>query len=959
MPPRLSLIAPVYNVEEWLEECLLSIQNQTIDDWEAIVVIDGSTDGSEAIARNFADRDPRFSVHVFGNDGPGAGRNRGLALATGEYVMFVDADDYITVDGAAVLIDSLERTGSDYATSIGSDVFPDQQPQTYWAHRGPLFAESRERVSVRSRPDLVLDHTSWAKVFRRAFLLQHGLQHPERTLYEDVQHQVAAALAASSVDVLNVVTYFHRRRAGAISANHHGSEVVVDWVTQVREVRGRLVSFGDGEVLGAYLRRLIPSEAPLRVKVAGSLGDRALQDELRGLLISLLEQAADLGVVYPDTMNMLFVRLFADGTLQSRWSLDGGSTPLVLEMEDWGKRVETDLAAIGALHFRRPPEQRLGRLIFERTIVDGQAAGAWRDPRLVSRLAEASAALPRGVAEQLAKAVEGRFGLYAFVTRVLSGGSSEVIDPQHVFDAPVFSATLKEARASAGGAATEFLLTGEAEVVLPQLEDPRVRGEVVLRPQGAAPRFLPATLLRTSLGEGGDRAGYRWSARLEMKDGERLESAPVFLRLSHPVLGRADELVVIPESLRAVGGAVSEHVSDVVFGSDGMSARAVAVRPWSASDSEAEPTVDQEPATQVLAFPYWNSNPFLNILYLAIRAESGFEVHKVVLLPDILRGLRRLRSGDIAHVHWTRTICQDAETEDEARKNLDRFTTAVQRARDRGAKLVWTVNNVVAHDARYPEVEVELNRVIADMADVVHVMAPETVDAASEYYSIPADRVVHIDHPSYVGVYGRPLERAEALERLGAPDRALNVLFFGRIHPYKGVDQLLGALALPECDRREDIGLFLAGKMNPEHAPQIESMLPDAIPITSNFEFVPDAEVPLWLSAVDLLVLPYRRVLNSGSLHLAATFGVSVLLPDEPHLVRQFEDEEWVHFYDRRRAESDMARFLGEWEPSSEERERARAFARERLPYAISSKVKDMLVRTAQSGSAGTIRGAA
>src|SRR4051812_17957240 len=114
--PRVSVVVPIYQVEDYLAECLASIAGQTERDLEVIMVDDGSTDGSAAIARRYADQDSRFRLITQPNGGLGKARNTGIAAASGEYLAFVDSDDRLPVDAYARLLGTLEATGSDFAT---------------------------------------------------------------------------------------------------------------------------------------------------------------------------------------------------------------------------------------------------------------------------------------------------------------------------------------------------------------------------------------------------------------------------------------------------------------------------------------------------------------------------------------------------------------------------------------------------------------------------------------------------------------------------------------------------------------------------------------------------------------------------------------------------------------------------------------------------------------------------
>lgn len=92
---KISVIVPVYNTEEYLKNCIMSVVRQTYDNWELILVDDGSSDGSLSIADLAAEKDERIRVIHQKNAGPGAARNRGIEEALGDYVVFLDSDDYI------------------------------------------------------------------------------------------------------------------------------------------------------------------------------------------------------------------------------------------------------------------------------------------------------------------------------------------------------------------------------------------------------------------------------------------------------------------------------------------------------------------------------------------------------------------------------------------------------------------------------------------------------------------------------------------------------------------------------------------------------------------------------------------------------------------------------------------------------------------------------------------------
>lgn len=100
----LSVIIPMYNVENYVEECLMSVSKQTYENLEIIVINDGSTDNSLLIAKSYAKRDNRISIYDFENAGLSEARNRGVRIAQGDYIAFLDSDDWVERDMYKILM---------------------------------------------------------------------------------------------------------------------------------------------------------------------------------------------------------------------------------------------------------------------------------------------------------------------------------------------------------------------------------------------------------------------------------------------------------------------------------------------------------------------------------------------------------------------------------------------------------------------------------------------------------------------------------------------------------------------------------------------------------------------------------------------------------------------------------------------------------------------------------------
>ncbi|WP_033823597.1 glycosyltransferase family 2 protein [Kitasatospora sp. MBT63] len=270
MAPRLSVVVPIYNVEPYLKECLDSIAAQTFTDFECVMVDDGSPDGSAAIATAYAAEDPRFRLVRQENRGLGAARNTGWRHADpgAQYLAFVDSDDTLPPSAYQLMIETLDRTGSDFAAGNAlrfrdaSGYYPSH------AHRKP-FGETRLRTHVTEIPSLVTDRTAWNKVYRRSFFDGAGILYPEGILYEDAPVSVPHHYLAKSVDVLSEPIYHWRVREGSdasITQQKTDPRGVIDRVRSMELVREWLLARPEPEFrdyLSSYDANSLAEEIPM------------------------------------------------------------------------------------------------------------------------------------------------------------------------------------------------------------------------------------------------------------------------------------------------------------------------------------------------------------------------------------------------------------------------------------------------------------------------------------------------------------------------------------------------------------------------------------------------------------------------------------------------------------------------------------------------------------------------
>jgi glycosyltransferase involved in cell wall biosynthesis len=267
----LTVVVPVHNVARYLDICLESLAAQTYRDLEVVLVDDGSTDGSGDIADAWPARDQRFRVVHQANRGLGAARNAGAALATGDHLAFVDADDVLPAYAFEVLVNALERTGSDFASG-NVRLLTDGVLAPSPLHRG-THRRTRLAVDPREHRYLVYDRLACNKVWRRSFW--GDTTFPEGVHYEDIPVTVPLYGRARTVDVIELPVYYWRQRpAGDPSISQRLAEQrnLDDRFAAVNTAR-RELSKTDGAFATWYAETALQSDLRLVLEVLPDVDD--------------------------------------------------------------------------------------------------------------------------------------------------------------------------------------------------------------------------------------------------------------------------------------------------------------------------------------------------------------------------------------------------------------------------------------------------------------------------------------------------------------------------------------------------------------------------------------------------------------------------------------------------------------------------------------------------------------
>ena len=211
--PTVSVVVPVYNTEKWLADCLNSLARQTYHRFEVILVDDGSTDGSGKICDEFAESDWRTRVIHEENRGLSAARNAGALAATGEYLLFLDSDDFIDPDTVEKLASAAEKAAADIVATGFNYTYSDREESAVSQYGKDTCFGNHEGVEelVSGR----IPNFAWGKLIKTGLVREHPF--PEGKLFED--HYWTHLIFGDSERILWLEAYpFHyRQREGSIS----------------------------------------------------------------------------------------------------------------------------------------------------------------------------------------------------------------------------------------------------------------------------------------------------------------------------------------------------------------------------------------------------------------------------------------------------------------------------------------------------------------------------------------------------------------------------------------------------------------------------------------------------------------------------------------------------------------------------------------------------------------------
>lgn len=279
-------------------------------------------------------------------------------------------------------------------------------------------------------------------------------------------------------------------------------------------------------------------------------------------------------------------------------------------------------------------------------------------------------------------------------------------------------------------------------------------------------------------------------------------------------------------------------------------------------------------------------NPYHRLLFQNLRAADvvPFQAPRPYFFP-LARTVLRNEEIDVIHFDWLTGLFMVGRFRQYP--TLGTFLTLgrsfwfiidVILVRLLGIKLVWTVHNTYHHERYYLWVEVVMNTVLANLMHALTVKCEAARQTISGAYRVnDTSKMVVIPDGNYIDAYPNVVDQQEARQQLGIGDEFV-YLFFGLIRPYKNVVELIQAF---QRYNDEKTLLWIVGQPKSDHIKtQLEALANKDDRVTLISEYVPSDEVQHYLNAADVLVFPYREILNSGSVHLGMSFAKPMIVPE-------------------------------------------------------------------------------
>ena len=233
--------------------------------------------------------------------------------------------------------------------------------------------------------------------------------------------------------------------------------------------------------------------------------------------------------------------------------------------------------------------------------------------------------------------------------------------------------------------------------------------------------------------------------------------------------------------------------------------------------------------------------------------------------------------ADLLHFHWLHPYIVRDSRPGTCFRGL-RFFFELLLLRISGQRLIWTMHNIHGHDAKFPQLELFFRRIAVSLFHKVLCHSEAAKAAAIDLFGKRAERFVVVPHPNFIDFYPGDIESRKARSKLGVGDNDFVFVFFGRVAKYKGIEDLISAFRKIEGKQYQ---LVIAGSPSSESYANELTELANDERIVLKLDRIGDDEIQFFMKAADVVALPFRKILTSGSVILAMGFGKPVIAPQD------------------------------------------------------------------------------
>ena len=280
MSGLVSIIIPIYNLENYIEYCLNSVVNQTYKELEILCIDDGSTDKSAEIIKRFASSDSRIKYFYQDNAGVSAARNKGLDEATGEYVMFVDGDDYIHSQMVDIMVDTALKSKTEcvFCDFMRVNEYNSESSQKT-INKIDFQCDSFSNLCALSEENIDLGYCVWGKLFIRENIknlrFKLGCFMAEDSLFsftyltQNIHQKIA---------VVNLPLYFYYKREGS-AVNSKYTDKHISWILTIEKILNLCFKTKNNYLIAFSLNNLYMSMSTLLVDLIGTRSEEIVKQK--------------------------------------------------------------------------------------------------------------------------------------------------------------------------------------------------------------------------------------------------------------------------------------------------------------------------------------------------------------------------------------------------------------------------------------------------------------------------------------------------------------------------------------------------------------------------------------------------------------------------------------------------------------------------------------------------------